>query len=659
MHPMDLSVIIVSYNVKYFLEQCLHAAIRSAGKADTQIIVIDNHSVDGSCEMVREKFPGITLIVNNENTGFSRATNQGIQIATGRCILLLNPDTVVEEDTFRKCLDFMDSHPEAGSLGVKMIDGNGKYLPESKRSLPTPEVAFYKIFGLSALFPRSKRFGRYHLGYLDRDAVHQVDVLSGAFMFIRREALEKAGLLDEDFFMYGEDIDLSLRIKKMGYVNYYFPETTIIHYKGESTRKSSINYVIMFYQAMSIFARKHFSSSALRYFNAFIHIAIYFRAGISIIQRFATALINPLVSAVLIYTGYHLFLPVWATYLFGPDGSYPDVFMRFIVPSYVIIWMLSIYFAGGFERSVRFSELVKGVLLGTILILMVYALLPEHLRFSRALILIGTLWALLVFLIVRVLLAIVIKKHFRFAFLKRRRRVMIAGGPEECFRVVSMLNNAGLPYDLVGFVSEGERQDSFPGLIGQIGQIDEIAFVNRVEEIIFCAGGLKATDIIKAMLKLSGSDIEFKIAPPESLSIIGSRSIGLKGDLFDIHYNALSERTNRRKKRLFDVTASVFLFVACPFLTFLVESPPAFFRNLFRTFLGFTTWVSIYKASNEPSENYGLKPGILTPVDGMATEDHSPEALEEMNMMYAKDYSILNDVRILMHALKKLGNRHS
>ncbi|HNP49101.1 MAG TPA: glycosyltransferase family 2 protein, partial [Bacteroidia bacterium] len=222
---MKLSVIIVNYNVKYFLEQCLHSVLKASAGIATEIWVVDNNSVDGSVEMLAEKFPTVKLIANTDNKGFSKANNQAIEKSTSEYVLLLNPDTVVEEDTFRKMLSFMDSHPDAGGLGVKMIDGTGRFLPESKRGLPTPAVAFYKIFGLSALFPKSKTFGKYHLGYLGENEINSVDVLAGAFMLIRKKTLDKIGLLDEDFFMYGEDIDLSYRIIKGGYKNYYFPET--------------------------------------------------------------------------------------------------------------------------------------------------------------------------------------------------------------------------------------------------------------------------------------------------------------------------------------------------------------------------------------------------------------------------------------------------
>ena len=281
----DLSVVIVNYNVVNFLEQCLNSVLAARQNLRIEIFVVDNNSVDGSVALVRDKFPSVQVIANTENVGFSKANNQAIMQSKSRYVLLLNPDTVVEQDTFDKCIAYMDAHPNVGGLGVRMLDGKGRFLPESKRGLPTPAVSFYKIFGLSKLFPKSKKFGTYHLGFLDEHQIHEIDVLSGAFMLMRAETLENVGLLDEAFFMYGEDIDLSYRIQQGGYSNVYFPETKIIHYKGESTKKGSLNYVFVFYNAMIIFAKKHFSARYARIFSLAIHMAIYLRASASILKR--------------------------------------------------------------------------------------------------------------------------------------------------------------------------------------------------------------------------------------------------------------------------------------------------------------------------------------------------------------------------------------
>ncbi|RYZ26186.1 MAG: glycosyltransferase family 2 protein, partial [Chitinophagaceae bacterium] len=250
---MMLSVIIVNYNVKYFLEQCLHSVQKAAEKMTAEIIVVDNNSTDESLPYLYPKFPEVKFIQNGANSGFGKACNRGLAEATGEYILFLNPDTIVAEDSFSKCIDFLKTNADCGALGVKMIDGSGRFLKESKRAFPSPLTSLFKLAGLSRIFPKSKLFSRYHLGHLSKDENHEVDVLAGAFLMTKKELLQKVGSFDDAFFMYGEDVDLSYRIQKAGYRNYYFSGTAIIHFKGESTKRGSLNYVKMFYQAMITF----------------------------------------------------------------------------------------------------------------------------------------------------------------------------------------------------------------------------------------------------------------------------------------------------------------------------------------------------------------------------------------------------------------------
>lgn len=272
---MKLSIIIVNYNVKNFLQLLLKSIFKSSTNFEFEVIVVDNHSTDDSVAMLKKLYPSsIQLIANKENLGFSKANNIGIKNSIGQYTLLLNPDTIIMEDTLQKMVDFLDSHADAGALGVKMIDGEGKFLPESKRGLPTPIVSLYKIIGLNKLFPKSKTFGHYHLGYLDKSETHQVEVLSGACMMMSKEALVKVGMLDEDYFMYGEDIDLSFQIQKLGLKNYYFPQTKIIHFKGESTQKEKLKYLLAFYESMHIFFKKNFSDDANKLSIYIIRLAI-------------------------------------------------------------------------------------------------------------------------------------------------------------------------------------------------------------------------------------------------------------------------------------------------------------------------------------------------------------------------------------------------
>jgi GT2 family glycosyltransferase len=282
---MELSVIIVSYNVRDYLRQCLVSVQAASKNLDIEVFVVDNNSNDGSPDLVKKIFPSVNLICNKSNPGFSVANNQALRIAGGRLLLLLNPDTIVENDTFSNCIDFMNCHADAGALGVRMVNGEGKYLPESKRAFPDPYTAFFKSFGIGYLFPKSSYFNRYYLPQIDSNETSLTEVISGAFMMVRREALDISGLLDESFFMYGEDIDLSYRLLQTGYKNYYFPGTQITHFKGKSTKRNSFTDILHFYKAMRIYVRKRYKRQ-LWPFRILLLIAIYVRESIALANRF-------------------------------------------------------------------------------------------------------------------------------------------------------------------------------------------------------------------------------------------------------------------------------------------------------------------------------------------------------------------------------------
>ena len=283
---MDLTIVIVSYNVSALLRQCLITVSRAKQGINCEIFVVDNNSTDGSCSVVRQEFPDVCLIENSTNIGFSAATNQALRLAKGRYILLLNPDTLIEENSLSGCIGFMESHQDAGALGVKMVNGEGKYLPESKRCLPNVSSAFFKSFGLSFIFPGSKLFNRYYLAEVGMDETAKTGVISGAFMFIRKEILEKTGLLDEDYFMYGEDVDLSYRILEAGYLNYYFPQVKVVHFKGCSTSRQNYDDIANFYKAMRIYLAKRVSEGKFRFWSLLIIPGIYLREFLALLNRF-------------------------------------------------------------------------------------------------------------------------------------------------------------------------------------------------------------------------------------------------------------------------------------------------------------------------------------------------------------------------------------
>ncbi len=650
---MKLSIVIVNYNVKYFLEQCLHSVEKAMTSIESEVFVVDNNSVDGSNEMVRSKFPWVKLIANNENVGFSCANNQAIKIAAGEYILLLNPDTVVEHDTLIKCVNFMDRQKDAGGLGIKMVDGKGKFLPESKRGLPTPDVAFYKIFGLSYLFPKSKLFGKYHLSYLDNDKIHEVEILSGAFMMLRKETLDKIGLLDETFFMYGEDIDLSYRIIKAGYKNYYFPEARIIHYKGESTKKSSINYVFVFYNAMIIFARKHFSTKNARLFSILIHLAIYLRAGIAILTRVLRKLIIPLIDGLIIYLGTLLIVDYWETnVIYTIGGHYPPLFLSVILPLYIFVWLFAVFVTGGYDKPVKIRKLITGILTGTVVILVFYALLPIQFRFSRAIILFSGLWAIISMTSLRIILHFAGFKDFRLGY-NINKRFIIIGESEESNRVADLLHKTLINPSFIGLVSSDKDKKSTTGFIGTIDQINEIIAIYKIDEIIFCAHDIPAHKIIDIMTELQDTQVDYKIAPPESLSIIGSNSINTTGDLYVIDINSIGKSSNLRNKRLFDLGISLLLLPLSPILMLFTKKPAGFIINIFKVIFGLRTWVgySVYKDISLPK----IKKGILNPTDVFYAREINSETSSRLNMLYARDYKMGTDLNIIWRGFRNMG----
>jgi GT2 family glycosyltransferase len=559
---------------------------------------------------------------------------------------------VVQEDTFEKTLAFMEAHAEAGGLGIKMLDGKGSFLPESKRGLPTPEVAFYKIFGLAKLFPHSKKFGQYHLTYLDKNKNHTVDVLSGAFMLMRKETLDKTGLLDETFFMYGEDIDLSYRITQAGYKNYYFAESSIIHYKGESTKKSSVNYVIVFYKAMAIFAQKHFSQKNARLFNVLIHLAIYLRAAMAIFVRFIKQSFFPAIDFVLILVGLYFCKNIYEIRF----KLYPNFYSRDIIdlffPVYTLTWMLFVYLSGGYDTPTSLRKISRGVLTGTAFILIVYSLLPEYYRFSRALILIGSMYTLITYVITRLIYHGFKIKRFKLGGHKANARIAIIGSEAEFNRVNGLLKETSVHSEFIGFISNGDNGVKNSAYIGHLQQIDEAIDIHDLNEIIFCAKDISSREIIDKMISLVTKGVEFKIAPPESLSIIGSNSIDTAGDLYVIDVNNVGRPENKRNKRLLDILVSLFLIIFFWIFIWLQKNKMRFIMNILNVLFGFYSWVGYGKGIRKDLPS--LRPSILTPADslkGKPTEDRINKAF----LNYSKDYRTENDLRIIFQGIKDLG----
>jgi GT2 family glycosyltransferase len=659
-----LTTIIVNYNVRHFLEQCL-LSVRKAnpnGKLG-DVWVVDNASSDDSVTMVHTHFPEVQLIANQQNTGFSVANNQAIHASTDKYVLLLNPDTVVQEDTLTKCVAFMEAHPEAGGLGVKMMDGSGTFLPESKRGFPSPWVAFCKTFGLAAIFPKSKIFGRYHLGFLNKNETHEVDVLAGAFMLLRRSVLDKIGLLDEAFFMYGEDIDLSYRIVQAGYKNYYFAGTSIIHYKGESTKKGSLNYVRTFYQAMIIFARKHFQGRKAKLFVAMIYWAIWLRAGMTLFGNFFKKSQLPVLDALLMFSGLWLSKTFWASYFYHDPEWFKAAFMQFNAPFYTLVWLAALWFSGGYDEPFNLRRLTRGLLLGTVVISAVYGFLPQDLRPSRAVILLGTAWSLLALTALR----------FLFHFFKtgnlsvgrsRPANLVIVGSAAESERVRELLRQVGVERNYIGRVEASEMGDiglknqdiriQTSDCLGASDNLEEIAALYHLDEIIFCLKDITASQTMHWMERL-GPRIEYRTVPEGGQTIIGSSSKDSAGELYTtaIRYQ-ITTPTARRSKRLLDLLLAIcFLLLAIPLLV-LVKNGAGFLRNLVQVIMGKKSWVGYSSCS--VSQFPKIKPGVLSPTDAFPGKQLDEATAQRLDFFYAKDYEPWRDLEVVRRGWRDLGN---
>ncbi len=654
---MELSVIIVNYNVKHFLEQCLCSVHKAISGLQAEVIVVDNNSADNSIEYLLPKFPFVQFIANKENSGFGKGCNQGLQQAKGKYILFLNPDTIVPEDCFRQCISFIQSHPDTGALGIKMLDGGGKFLKESKRAFPSPMTSLYKLFGLAKLFPHSKTFSRYHLGHLDENKNNEVDVLAGAFMMTKNEVLDKVGSFDETFFMYGEDVDLSYRIQKAScpgtgvkLKNYYFADSSIIHFKGESTRKGSMNYVRMFYNAMSIFVRKHYGGSRAGIFNFLIHVAIWFRAGLSAISGFIRKIGLPLIDAGMILLSFWLIKNIWTSYV-RTETEYESRLLWIAFPAFTLFYLITAYYAGLYDRWYKRTELMRSTLIATLVLLAAYALLPEQYRFSRGIVLFG---AILAFVLISLLRWILIKSNVLNSNKEKETHgaTIIAGTATEYQQTLQLLKEAGMEQRVLGRIAvEGNDKSA----IGYWKDLQKLSSTVPFREIIFCQGALSFADILQAIQNMPAGLVA-KIHAAGSSSVVGSDSKDTSGEAVSYENGyKLADPYNRRLKRLIDVSISFLGILTFPIQLFIIKKPFQYFGNCFQVLLAQKTWIGYAVTEKNLPQ---LPPGVLTcnGIPGSIKQELPAESLQTIDYWYARDYEPANDLKLIWKTYRGLGD---
>lgn len=645
---MQLSVIIVNYNVKYFLEQCLFSVLKACRSIAAEIIVVDNNSTDGSRELLEEKFPSVYFIWNAANTGFAKANNQALKNAKGEYILFLNPDTIVPEDCFEKCIAFLQSQSHAGALGIKMIDGSGKFLKESKRAFPSPLTSLYKLSGLAKLFPHSKTFARYHLGHLPVNETHEVDVLAGAFMLIPHAVLKQVGSFDETFFMYGEDVDLSYRIQKAGYKNYYFAESTIIHFKGESTRKGSLNYVRLFYSAMSLFVKKHYSGTKAGVFNLLIQTGIFLRAVLAFTGKLLLKIGLPVLDAAIIFMSFWAIKFLWNTYI-RQDVNYSPNMLIIAFPVFTFIFLIASYYSGLYDKGYKQSQLTRSTGVASLVLLSGYALLPESIRFSRGILVFGIVMA---YIIMSVLRWLFIRSNLltNIEEDEEQPQTIVVASASDYETINTIMQEAGMPERVLGRVeSTGVNTTA---ALGNISQLKHLIKTYPVKEIIFCEDGMQFKDIIEQVQQLP-HHIKNKFHATGSSSIVGSDNKDTSGNIVSVNkkYN-IADPINRRNKNLLDAVTAILLLLIFPVHFFTQKKPFHFFKNLFAVLFMQKTWVGYAVKNNLP----GLKEGVLTSTSlPVILNDLPQESLLLSDEWYASSYKISTDIKKILRGYKYLS----
>lgn len=567
---MTISVIIVSYNVKEFLYQCLQSLRKSLVNIDYEIIVVDNNSVDGSAEMVRYEFPDIRLINNKDNKGFASACNQGLAVSCGQFILLLNPDTLIQEDTIKTMLEFFSHHEEVGAAGCKILNADGSLQPACRRSFPTPMAAFPKIFGLSWLFPKIKTFGKYNLSYLDPDELTEVDAVSGSFLMFRKVVWEQIGGLDETYFMYGEDLDYCYRIKQVGWKIYYVPFTKIIHYKGESTKSAAYDNFATFYRAMNIFVKNHFSKSYSIFFGALLRLGIFIRGLFSIITRFIQK------RTVMFVDGIVLCFAILIAHQLQPRPLPGYSTLISMLVFYLLLWLGTGYAIGLYDRrELSYSRAVIASFLSFIASIIFNYIFKEFI-YSPQLIVLSFIVVTLLLPGWRIFLIYlqrhnIVKPSSTLSRALLSRRTIIAGTGKEGERIAKKLQtHIEHGFEILGFVDKKfvhEKVIGFP-FLGVIEDLREIIRIHKANEIIFTTDCFTNDDILNVIDNIKGNHVNIKIVPINLDYIIGKSSVERIEDipLIDVEYN-LFRFGNRILKRLFDIALSLFSsLILTPFM---------------------------------------------------------------------------------------------
>ena len=672
---VDVSVVIVTYNVREFLEQALRSVEQASAGLTVETFVVDNDSADGSAQMVRERFPDVRLIANEENVGFATANNQAIREAAGRHVLVLNPDTILQEDTLRTMVAFMDDHPEAGAVGCRILNPDGTFAPESRRAFPTPAVAFYRIAGLSKLFPQSPTFGRYNLTYLPLDEVCEVDALSGSCMMVRKDAVlpgqeaggqrpegspdapcpQAAGLFDEAFFMYGEDLDWCYRIQQAGWRIYYTPATQIVHYKGESTKKGDLRYVMLFYGAMLRFVEKHVTHRegagvADRIASALLavglRLGIVSRAALAALGRVGRAVSGPVMDGALAWAALAATAAAWSR----ADGfMFEAGYYALVLPAYAAVLVAAVGLTGGYRRT---GQSLRPVLAGAALAGLAVAALAffvPTLAFSRAVVGLG----------LGVAAALLLARRLRGRVARSApRRALLVGAGGEAERLQRLLDDHARGSTVVGYVAEAEADGVLPWL-GRPRQLRDLARLHGANDIVFASDSLTNTAILDGMRALRDLPVQLKILASGHDRIIGKASVEDYAAPLQAAERTVAPLRPAWTRRVVEVPVAVAFVLLGPGLRLLARLRPSAHLTRLGTLAeqmpavlaGRLALVGYDTDGAHPPPAWGLLPGAVSVLDTRGPRPRTIAEAHRAYWFYARHQSAWMDIDILLRAL--------
>jgi len=655
---VNLSIIIVNYNVKEFLQNLLHSIEKASSNISKEIIVIDNASDDGSVEVIKEKFPSVILIENKINVGFGKANNQGLEIAQGKYLLFINPDCIVSEDTFDKMISFFESYPDCGLAGCKILNSDGTLQLACRRSFPGPWTSFTKVTALSNLFPKSKLFARYNLTCLDENKTYEVDAVSGSFMMMRKEVYKKTGGFDEQFFMYGEDLDLCYRVQKAGNKVYYVHDTQVIHYKGESTKRSNLDDTKLFYDAMHLFVKKHLSSFPL--VEIILRSAIGFRKLFAFLGKKRIALFTAFTDFVL----FNLCLFLAEKFYMGMTewiGFFAhDYLVIYTVPALIHVLVAS--FSGSYKRDSLSVLKSMGAMVISFLIITSLTFFFKQYAYSRAVVLISYLFFFLITTIFRIVLKLIFRVGVKQIGTLNKRTIVVGTTDEAVQLAYKLKKRKSDIHSFLGLVGNnhvdiGKSVDEFE-VIGSVQNISRVLTDKQINEVIFSSKEISYRDMMAIVSISQANGIDYKIVGSEMDFVVGKTSISMLDDipLVEVQYNILNPSI-KIIKTLFDyVTGFAVLFLLFPFIYFSskLSSKKSEFRKIIldvpSIIKGKKSFVGPKHVNSEQKKFYG-KPGLT----GLwYVEDCDASEVEKLDFYYAKNQNIWLDLEILGRTLNKM-----